>query len=421
MKRYRATIGSMAVCVLLSACIDSDPAGVQMLPHAQQATVPATFTGNIRIGVVPSAASVTIGSAGDYTIVEKTSGLPLLTGSNGSAVISIETAGSSRYRLQVMCASTATVTARKAAAEALGYVTFTEFVPAANCTRLFLGDFAEVGTFTPRVAFKNKAIADGVAASDAFWKLVAVSVGTYRVTRGSAYVVTTQPPVLTSSTGLVTINGLTYRGSAEVRTNSASLLAGVNELPLEQYLYGVVPRELGPIAYPEVEAQKAQAIAARTYALSGIGKRASDGYDLLATTSDQVYGGYSAEHPVSNAAVDATHGIVLTYEGNLISALYSSASGGYTADNEEAFDGAPAPYLRGIPDAERGEAEAHVPSLDVFKMHANPNSLRNAKESDFESDWSRYHRWTYEWSMQDMADVVSALAKTTVTQVSAIN
>ena len=72
--------------------------------------------------------------------------------------------------------------------------------------------------------------------------------------------------------------------------------------------------------YGEVEAQKAQAVAARTYALSGLGKRAADGYDLLPTTSDQVYGGYAAEHPVSTQAVRETEGVVATYEGKLIEA-----------------------------------------------------------------------------------------------------
>jgi SpoIID/LytB domain protein len=155
--------------------------------------------------------------------------------------------------------------------------------------------------------------------------------------------------------------------------------------------------------------------------LAGLGKRAADGYDLLATTSDQVYGGYSAEHPVSNAAVDATAGIAIAHDGKLISALYSSTSGGHTADNEEAFNGAPAAYLRGVPDAERGEALDHVPSLEIFRAAANPMSLRAASEGDYESDWSRFHRWTFEWTPGEITSVVSSFAGVPVGTVHEIN
>ena len=215
--------------------------------------------------------------------------------------------------------------------------------------------------------------------------------------------------VITASNGLVTINGATYRGAGEAIGNGAGALAGVNVLPLEQYLYGVVPRELGPIAFPEVEAQKAQAVAARTYAVAGLGKRASNGYDLRATTDDQVYGGFAAEHPVSSAAVDATAGLVLTHEGNLITALYSSTSG-HTADNEESFASLPVAYLRGIPDAQRGRALEHVPTLEAFRAHANPTSLRAAKEGDFDSNWSSLHRWTFDWSNDEISDIVGTFA-----------
>ena len=183
----------------------------------------------------------------------------------------------------------------------------------------------------------------------------------------------------------------------------------------------MVPRELGPVAFPLLEAQKAQAVAARTYAIANIGRRASDGYDLRATTDDQVYGGYAAEHPLSNRAVDETAGLVATYAGKPIDALYSSTSGGHTADNEESFSGTPVSYLRGVPDAERGDAFEHVPSLSVFMAHANPISLRAQKEGDAESDWSRYHRWTFEWTLSELSAVLSASAGVQVGNVQAIN
>jgi stage II sporulation protein D len=208
---------------------------------------------------------------------------------------------------------------------------------------------------------------------------------------------------------------------AEVIVNSSGTLAGVNELPMEEYLYGVVPRELPPVPYGEPEAQKAQAVAARTYALRGLGKRSADGYDLLPTTSDQVYGGYSAEQPVSTAAVDATRGIVAVKGGQLIDALFSSTTGGWTANNEEVYNSAPIDYLRSVPDEERGAALEHVPSLEVFKNAANPKSLRAEHSGSFESDWSRYHRWTFAWSAQEISDVLSTAYSQPVGTVHEIN
>ena len=72
--------------------------------------------------------------------------------------------------------------------------------------------------------------------------------------------------------GNVTVEGQPYRGVGEVRINGSGSLAAINELLIEDYLLGVVPRELGPIAYPYLEALKAQAVAARTYAIAGLGQ-----------------------------------------------------------------------------------------------------------------------------------------------------
>ena len=377
---------------------------------------------DIRIGVVQSAAAVTLGAAGSWELRDKANGLVLLTGAGDAATVTLDAAPPSFYRLQVVCGTVAAVGARKAAAEAAGIATFTEFVPAANCTRLYLGQFAPppVNNFAARNTFRNQMIAQGHAGADSFWRVVSFGSTVYRVTRGATSFQSLNPVVLTSSTGIVTINGAPYRGKGEARVNGAGALAGVNELPVEEYLYGVVPRELGPDAFPEVEAQKAQAVAARTYALAGFNRRASDGYDLRATTDDQVYGGYAAEHPVSSAAVDATAGIAATYNGALISALFSSTSGGHTADSEESFADA-VPYLRGVPDAERGRALEHVPSLEVFRAHANPMSLRAAKEGDFESDWARLHRWTFEWTMDEISSVISAFVGQPVGRVLSID
>ncbi len=230
------------------------------------------------------------------------------------------------------------------------------------------------------------------------------------------------PLVLISASGQVRIRRLTtdqgiYRGTAEVRLNAAkSALVGINELPIETYLKGVVPRELGPIAFPEIEALKVQAVAARTYARRRLNTgacpavRCDNGYHLVPTTSDQVYGPISGEHPVSSQAVDNTRGIVAVTAagGSLIEALYSSTSGGWTANSEDVFT-TKLSYMRGVPDHERGQALEHVPSVDVFRRHANPTNLRNHANGDFEADWSIYHRWYVHWTKEEMRQVVGRL------------
>jgi stage II sporulation protein D len=243
----------------------------------------------------------------------------------------------------------------------------------------------------------------------------------YTVVQGTSVQHVAGPVVVISPSGIVTIGARTYRGRGEARINSEGRLTGINELPVELYLYGVVPRELGPVVFPEVEGQKAQAIAARTYALSYIGRRAADGYDLRATVDDQVYGGYADEHPVSNAAVDATAGVVLTHGGRMVLARYSSTSGGHTADNEESFAEGPVPYLRGVPDVAHGAGPAEFsPTLESFRSYPEPWNLRLPPPS-FDLNRPRYHRWTFEWTAAELSSVVSGFAERPVGTVHALN
>lgn len=147
-------------------------------------------------------------------------------------------------------------------------------------------------------------------------------------------------------TAPVRFNDKAYRGHIEVFANTRGLLTVVNVLGLEDYVRGVVANELSPGGYPAIEALKAQAIAARTYALRNHGQFASQGYDLLPTTRSQVYRGLTSEQPLSTRAVDETRGLVATYDGEPINALYTSTCGGRTEDSENIFNNA-VPYLRG--------------------------------------------------------------------------
>ena len=137
-----------------------------------------------------------------------------------------------------------------------------------------------------------------------------------------------------------------YRGVVELRRGEAGLTV-VNEVELEAYLYGVLKMEINP-AWP-AEAVKAQAVAARTLAVASLGRFAREGYDIRDTTDFQVYGGVTFEDPRATAAVDATRGLVMTYRGQPILAVYHADSGGRTESSENVW-GQAYPYLRGVED-----------------------------------------------------------------------
>jgi stage II sporulation protein D len=115
-------------------------------------------------------------------------------------------------------------------------------------------------------------------------------------------------------------------------------------VPLEDYLLGVVPSELG---LPALEAQKAQAVAARTYAIANIGNYGTKGFDMVPTVWSQVYKGVSIETKMGTEAVRQTRGIVATYHGTPINAYYTSTCGGRTEDGGNIFDKGE-PYLKGV-------------------------------------------------------------------------
>jgi stage II sporulation protein D len=115
-------------------------------------------------------------------------------------------------------------------------------------------------------------------------------------------------------------------------------------LNLEDYLKGVVPAELSPAVYPEIEAIKAQAVAARTYAVKHLGQFSAEGFDICDTPACQVYRGASVEQRMGNEAIAATAGELLTYDGEPVDALYTSTCGGRTEDVQNVFPESQ-PYL----------------------------------------------------------------------------
>ena len=168
----------------------------------------------------------------------------------------------------------------------------------------------------------------------------------------------------------VRLNGKAYRGKIEVFVNAKGSLTVVNVVPLEEYLLGVVPAEL---SLPHLEAQKAQAIAARTYAVANINGYGSQGFDMLPTIWSQVYRGVSIETAMGTRAVRETAGQIATYNGKPIMAYFTSTCGGRTENSENIFDHAE-PYLRGVECSLEGRR--HFEPF-LIKTARNPAKLRD--------------------------------------------
>ena len=140
-----------------------------------------------------------------------------------------------------------------------------------------------------------------------------------------------------------------YRGAAKIILRHGKLSL-INVVDTEDYLKGVIPEEM-PFDWP-AEALKAQAVAARTYALKNRKRHEGEGYDLCTSTHCQLYLGRKAEKATASKALEATAGEVLTYQGALIEALFHTDSGGMTENSEEVW-GTKLPYLRGAEEKEK--------------------------------------------------------------------
>jgi stage II sporulation protein D len=152
--------------------------------------------------------------------------------------------------------------------------------------------------------------------------------------------------IVPATSDTVSIDQKPYRTAARVFINSRGLLNVINELNLEEYLKGVVPAEMGPRIYDELEGLKAQAVAARTYAVRNFGQFRTEGYDICPGPACQAYGGFSAEEKLSSQAVTDTAGMIMTYEGAPIDALFTSTCGGETSDVSTMFPSRNDPYLK---------------------------------------------------------------------------
>jgi stage II sporulation protein D len=146
----------------------------------------------------------------------------------------------------------------------------------------------------------------------------------------------------------LTWNGKRYRGDLTISATDTGLLV-VNQLPMDSYLRGVVPLEIGNRTAAEMAAVQAQAVAARTYAYKHLISTRS--FDMFSTVQDQVYGGVDAEKPQSDDAITSTADVVVLYNGQPITTPYHSTCGGSTAAVSEVwYDQPDQPYLRPVSD-----------------------------------------------------------------------
>lgn len=146
----------------------------------------------------------------------------------------------------------------------------------------------------------------------------------------------------------IRIQNKPYRGSFSFKVDSANKLTAINILPIEEYLYGVVAKEM-PASWNK-EALKAQAISARNYSVKNLNKYSKQGFDLCTTQNSQVYGGVGAENVNTNKAVDETKGMLAYYNNEIAELYYHSSSGGKTEDSENIWSTS-VPYLRSVEDS----------------------------------------------------------------------
>ena len=187
------------------------------------------------------------------------------------------------------------------------------------------------------------------------------------------YVLTSSSPIEIKPDGS---KARAYRGTIEISVRDGHL-ALIDRIALEDYLRGVLPSEI-PSSFSR-EALRAQAIAARTYAITSTRKHGVEGFDLCDGPHCQVYLGVTGERPATDAAVRDTAGLVLTYQGKLIQAVYCDSCGGRTAGNETAWQGSDSlPYLRPVADADEHGALCDQSPRNVWTRQIPQSKLAAA-------------------------------------------
>jgi SpoIID/LytB domain protein len=191
-----------------------------------------------------------------------------------------------------------------------------------------------------------------------------------------------------------------YGGNLNLQPNAYGDYTLVNNVPIETYLRGVVPHEIGASAPPS--AIEAQAILARTYALRNLRRFAIDNYQMCADTQCQVYWGLGETDAASDRAIANTYGSVLVYNNELVDALYSSTTGGVTAPFEDVWNGEQRPYLKAVVDSVNSNWDLTKHSL---ADEQNFRTFLSHKKGFNEEGWDMF-RWKIKNSMADISQDV---------------
>jgi stage II sporulation protein D len=213
----------------------------------------------------------------------------------------------------------------------------------------------------------DRSLVNGGAGEE--WQVERSSGGAFglRAVSGDGRVTSLRPGLLLArptTRGALVVEGRAYRGTMAIVATDTGLLV-INHVPLEEYLRGVVPLELGPRPESEREALAAQAVASRSYAFTHRRSHAGPGgYDLVATVLSQAYGGVLAETAAADAAIARTGGLMLLYGGRPIGAVYHSTCGGSTAAASEVWRSPGEPYLQPVSD--------RIPGTESYYCSASP-------------------------------------------------
>ncbi len=191
-----------------------------------------------------------------------------------------------------------------------------------------------------------------------------------------------------------------FAGDMKIQPNAYGNYTLVNQVPIDIYLRGVVPHEIGASAPPK--AIEAQAILARTYALRNLRRFEIDNYEICADTQCQVYFGLAETYPVADRAIAATAGQVLTYNNELVDALYSSTTGGITARFNDVWNGEDRPYLRPVIDSIQTKWDLAARPLSD---EANFRAFIALNSGFNEDDWPLF-RWNRAASLKEIGDLM---------------
>lgn len=223
---------------------------------------------------------------------------------------------------------------------------------------------------------------------------VSFQVGNFRYNRSNLKITSQRQRIRITTDGKTTL----YGGTMNVQPNAYGNFTLVNAVPMETYLRGVVPHEIGPNA--PYTAVQAQTVIARTYALRNLRRFQADQYELCATVHCQVYKGLSGTVERADRAIKATQEQVLTYDNQLVDALYSAHTGGVTTPFEDIWDGETRPYLRARVDG--GDS--------IWNLQQNPldnePAIRAflAQKQGFNGTDSASFRWQRQSTLSDLTD-----------------